>query len=763
MKRMMFMAVLLVSACMAQAKPVDTTKALAVAQRYVGDAVNATPSSWDGLYVFNSKSGNGFVLVSADDCARPVLAYSHTGTFSPDSMPDHVKAWIGGYSSEIASLRAMGVPPTAEIDDMWSGMAKDGGTEAVEPLMTTTWNQSPYYNAQCPHAEGSSNRAVAGCVATATAQVMKYWNHPATGHGSYSYASSNYGMLTCSFDTAYSWNLMPNALNRWSSDEAVSAVAQLIYHVGVSVAMRYSTSSSGAYLSSNGGFTAVSAENSLKTYFKYSPMLHSVSKSNYTDTQWDSILKVEIDHARPVLYSGHDASGGHAFVIDGYSVAVNPRTGNRFFHVNWGWGGSYDGYFTLDSLSPGGGGTGGNATYTFNSDNQALVYVMPSANSLGDSLALVSAVTLDASMGSVSGSGRYATFADTVTIVATANPGYRFSHWKSGATDNPIQFLANGDFVDTAIFVPIHGDTLGYSSDNILSEWSDDFGRTTEWGIRIPSEVRHSNRALEAVQLYIFAGGDYDFRIYQGQSPSAATLVYSQSAFIPSWQSWRTIELDNEVYVGDHEPLWITVAYVGSGYPAAFTSYSGNDDGCWYRWQGRWEPLSNHGSYCTWMLRGVFSERSEQSFSVSVATEGSDSVYAELPAECYATGEGTYHEDSLVTITANYADDPIFWYWVTSTGDTIRQNPYSFYPTMDVTYTAVYGRDRSAVGSVDALAPVVTVMGRTIVVDTPNGERVQIFDAMGRLVSTSSSCRVAAPGIYVVRIEGGGVRKVAVM
>lgn len=763
MKRILSLAASVLLAATLNAKPIDQATALGVANRYLKNAVDVTPAGWDEVYLFTEAGGDGFVVVSADDCARPVLAYSVTQPFDAASMPVHVAAWIDGYRAEIASLRENGAGQSAEVAAMWNGAKDNSITSEVGPLMTTSWNQSPYYNSECPYSTSASRRAVAGCVATAMAQVMKYWNHPAVGHGSYTYVSSTFGVLSCTFDTAYQWSMMPDVLNRWSSDDQVHAVAQLIHHVGVSVGMKYGTGSSGAYVSANGGTTPVSAENALKTYFRYNPMLHSISKNRYTDTQWDSIMKVEIDHQRPVLYSGHDGSGGHAFVIDGYSSSHNPRNGNRYFHVNWGWGGSYDGYYTLDSLSPGAGGIGGNATYTFNSDNQALVNVMPSVSSLGDSLALVSVVSFDEEKGTVSGSGRYVAFNDTVTILAQARPGYRFSHWQSGATYNPVQFLANGDYIDTAVFVAIEGDTIGYSSDFLQSTWSDDYSDTTEWGIRIPAGMHRTDRALSAIQMYVYAGGYYDFNVYVGDAPTHGHLVYTKRDFIPSWQTWRTIGLDSAIYVSNHQPLWITVQYVGSGYAAAFSPYSGNEDGSWYKLQGRWQPYTVQGNYFTWMIKGIFEQRDERSFTISLATEGNDSAYIDLPSECYVVGDGVYHEDSLATIEAYSADAPLFWYWVSSQGDTILQNPYSFYPSSDITFTAVYGRDRSAVRSVEAVMPDVFVRDRMITIDAADGEHVQIFDAKGRLVSTAKTCVVDAAGVYIVHIIGSGTRKVVVL
>jgi hypothetical protein len=768
LKKTTLLAVLLLTALLSAAKPVGIGRASDVAAAFFPD-VDLNVAEMGDIYLFTPVDGPGFVLVAADDCVRPVLAYSRDGAFDPKAMPDHVYEWISAYNREIASLREAGATPSAAVQALWEQLPDVN--ETVAPLMTTQWNQSPYYNNRCPVSPTNSRHAVTGCVATAMAQVMKYWNHPAVGHGSNAYSCQPFGLIQCSFDTAYSWSDMPDRLNRFSSDAQVFAVAQLMFHVGVSVSMNYGTGSSGAHVISYGSASYPSAENALKQYFRYNPMLHGVSKRQYTDAEWDALLKDEIDHHRPVLYSGFDGTGGHAFVIDGYSSDINPRNGNRFFHVNWGWGGSYDGYYTLDSLSPGAGGVGGNATYTFNSDNSALVGVQPSTNSEGDGISVVSVRAADPAQGSVTGSGRYHTFSDTVMIIATAAEGYRFDRWTSGNVYNPVEFIANGDYRDTALFVPFHGDTLGYSADHMLSSWYDDYSSITEWGIRIPPSLHDPMRSLTAIQFYLFAGGDYTFNVYRGASIDSGHLVYTYSDFYMSTQSWYTVELDSALYVGNHEPLFITVRYSGGGYPAAMTAYSGNPDGCWYHLPSGWDTYDRHGNYCSWMLRGLFAPRAGRSFTLATAVAGADSNYAVLPSTCYALGDGTYHEDSLVTVTAHSdPGDPVFYYWVSSRGDTVRANPYSFHLAADLTLTAVFGRDRTGIDPVDALSVPLTVRltGRTLHVDAPAGTPVALYDIQGRLIHHSSfithhsSFTLPAPGVYLLR-AAGQTRKIIVL
>lgn len=309
------------------------------------------------LYIFNSSS-NGFVIVSADKRIYPVLAYSSTSTVDVDKelWSPSFRAWINLYIAQIEDIIVDNAKANSAVLNMWENLLKGESSgikwaKDVAPLLSTTWNQGCGYNALCPVASGGPcGKVYTGCVATAMAQVMRYMEHPATGIGRQCYTTANYGELCADFENAlYDYSSMPN-------NSGNAEVAKLMYHCGVSVYMNYSPSGSGAY-SSN-------VVNAWKNFFDYKNHI-LINKNSYEEIDWIKIIRNEIDNSRPIYYAGFGNSSGHAFVFDGYQ-------GTDHFHINWGWGGAYNGYFYVNNLKPGG------SNYT--NSQQAVVGAIPSIN-----------------------------------------------------------------------------------------------------------------------------------------------------------------------------------------------------------------------------------------------------------------------------------------------------------------------------------------------------------------------------------------------
>ncbi len=377
------------SLCVAKEVPVATARTVGyhfmkqkgIAPGSEGDMslVYAPASGKTGLFIFSTD--HSFVIVSGDDATEPVLGYSADNPFIAEGMPVQVREFLQGYTGQIEEIAAAHLQATVATERKWQNLIANrvetaAKTTAVAPLIATRWNQSPYYNDMCPYDYAGGGRSVTGCVATAMAQVMKYWNWPATGTGIHSYSSSCCGTLSANFgSTTYNWSSMPNTI---SSTNA--AIATLMSHAGISVDMSYSASSSGAYVVSSASPVTHCAEYAFRTYFNYDPAMQGEERASYSESAWINMLKSELDASRPVLMAGFGTGGGHCFIADGYDAS-------NYFHMNWGWGGYSDGYFSINALNPGGLGTGGGSG-GYNSGQQAIINLKPNTGTPTASLEL---------------------------------------------------------------------------------------------------------------------------------------------------------------------------------------------------------------------------------------------------------------------------------------------------------------------------------------------------------------------------------------
>ncbi len=329
------------------------------------------------VYVFNSSNDQGFLLLSADDLASPVLGYSDSGEFDYANMPEQMKWWIDQYARQIDYARANNLK-------VQQSEATGSDWKAIAPMLTTKWNQDAPYNNDCPIYPATGQRSVTGCVATAMAQLVNYWKQPEVGKGSVRYTPNGYTIpLTLNLDDQkFDWANMLNKYDQGKYNDAqAAAVAYLMKVCGYTVNMSYTSYASGA-ASSN-------VVNALITNFGYNRNISYEQRDYYTTDEWNKLVYDELAAGRPVLYAGQSDGGGHEFVCDGYN--------DGFFHINWGWGGMSDGYFKLESLNPDaegiGGGSGG-----FNYMQDVLKAVQPKEVANPDSFGMVQRGNLSATV-----------------------------------------------------------------------------------------------------------------------------------------------------------------------------------------------------------------------------------------------------------------------------------------------------------------------------------------------------------------------------
>lgn len=378
-KTLLFIAIVALTLGNIFANPVDQQRALQIGQSFmnakIGQKANvqlnlvytaATREAVD-YYVFNNGGNHGFVIVAGDNRVKPILAYSTSGSFNPNDIADGFQFTLNTFSHEIQYIRENNIEATADIVSEWESVAESGYINKVNrdrivvgPLLPTIWHQNYPYNSQCPEdPEGAGGHVYAGCVATAMAQVMRFWNWPDHGTGSYTYQPEGYEQQTANFgNTIYHFEMMPTAIDSTSTEEDIFYIAQLQHHCGIAVDMQYSGHGSGAY--------SQNVPPALRNYFRYNCDDHITNYWQYSNDQWIQMLKDGgLDEGMPLYYSASDDDwqGGHAFVCDGYDE-------NDYFHFNWGWSGKDDAWCPIGALNT--------TKYHFNLMNGFTGHIMPS-------------------------------------------------------------------------------------------------------------------------------------------------------------------------------------------------------------------------------------------------------------------------------------------------------------------------------------------------------------------------------------------------
>ncbi len=309
------------------------------------------------VYIFDRPASSGYLIVSADDTATPLLGYADSGSFDANNMPPQLEWWLSEYASQIDYASANGIKNT---------YAPIANKKEIAPLVKTKWNQGTPYNNLCPSV--NNVKCPSGCVATAMAQVMKFWNYPEVGTGRVTATLPSGGTGEGFINLAqkpFDWNNMIDSYSGYDyTNEQGNAVATLMQAAGYAAKMNYAPGGSGAL--------SINAAISLSKNFKYNPNIQYLQRLYFNTSEWNEIVYNELAAGRPILYGGQSTSVGHEFVCDGYD-------GNGYFHFNWGWGGMSDGYFILDALNPNSVGTGGGAGGGYNSRQDIIIGIQPSS------------------------------------------------------------------------------------------------------------------------------------------------------------------------------------------------------------------------------------------------------------------------------------------------------------------------------------------------------------------------------------------------
>ncbi|MCP4567465.1 MAG: hypothetical protein GY841_07795 [FCB group bacterium] len=311
-------------------------------------------------------SPNGFVIVPVLKEMTPIKAYSDESVLDErqeegfisllrEMLTERLRIYTARYGSLDALQPASGEAVfgrgqksnwdilTKPDEDFTANLATNAirGIDEAGPLLTSSWHQRAPYNNLCPMGDGG--RTVVGCVATATAQILNFWQWPPQGTGTYSYTWS--GDQSCDGDVGggvqfadltndYDWAHFIDSCDDGCLPADSAAMAELNYEVGVTFNMNYGACGSGA--------STARAVTVFPTYFKYKQATVLEYREDNTLGEWFGLIQEEIDNGRPIQYR----INLHSIVCDGW----REQSGQYEFHMNYGWGGSFTTWFVLDSL-----------------------------------------------------------------------------------------------------------------------------------------------------------------------------------------------------------------------------------------------------------------------------------------------------------------------------------------------------------------------------------------------------------------------------
>lgn len=327
-----------------------------------------------GYAIYGLQSG-GFAVIADDDAVPAVLGYSDA-PFTTSAANPHFAWWLSMAAEAVRTRAAAGQP--VEKATLPTEL---GYQAAVAALCQSRWGQDAPYNNYCPTATDGT-RTLTGCAATSTAQVLYYHRAPGHGTGSHTiyYPANNTSGVKISVDfeqSKYDWNAMLDEYSSSYSTEEGEAVALIMRDLGVAFDMEYGSDAEGG-----SGALHSNVAVGLQRYFAI-PDAKYVERSDYTEKEWMRMVYDQINKLQPIVYGGFDRSmGGHSFVLDGYDEQGN-------VHINWGWDGSYDGYYDIAVLNPSG--------YRFENSQEAVINILPDKTSttMSDTVVVAQPGTLE--------------------------------------------------------------------------------------------------------------------------------------------------------------------------------------------------------------------------------------------------------------------------------------------------------------------------------------------------------------------------------
>lgn len=359
LKVLLLTVVLMISGNVVKANPITVNDAMQRAQEFFSsskarrvkgnlnlslaytmkDASSTSVNGEAALYAFNIGEGNGFVIVSGDDVAVPVLGYCDTGSFDAENIPTNVMAWLDGYVEQIQKARSF---EGTEGNQVFNAAPRKSRSK-IEAMLTSVWNQDEPFNDQCVF---NGTRCLTGCLAAAIGQMMYFWATKGKNGNTfragckalegYTTTTNGYVLDPLPAIGSFDWDNMTD--EKPTTAVSKNAIAQLLRYCGQALQANYGQSSTPGSMAKT--------TNALKSYFGYNLGISMENEYYYTPTEWDEMVYAQLAERKPVILYGEGSNGGHAFICDGYDLDTDT------YHMNWGWGGRYNGWFSMTSLNP---------------------------------------------------------------------------------------------------------------------------------------------------------------------------------------------------------------------------------------------------------------------------------------------------------------------------------------------------------------------------------------------------------------------------
>jgi len=332
------------TAAAAAAAPVDADLARRLADRWAaheGASVRALTPVGPEAEVCGWLAGlapAGWVLIAGRTELAPVKAAGVGAAPDPAASGGVLAAGRDDLAARLPAL-AEAAPHPAWA--RWSAAPIPDTAAEIGPLLTTAWRQDWPFNSACP--QGDGGRTFPGCTALAVAQILAHHRWPARGTGSHGYwwdgdqscgGGTAGAWLEADFSDDYAWDAIPAAVPWSAPDSVAAAVGELCYEVAVALEMDFSACGSGAPLGRIPG--------ALQQRFRYHAGAYETSRFRKTDAMWSDLMRNEVAAGRPAVY----ATMIHAMVLDGWREI----DGVVQLHLNYGWNGDANGWYTLDGV-----------------------------------------------------------------------------------------------------------------------------------------------------------------------------------------------------------------------------------------------------------------------------------------------------------------------------------------------------------------------------------------------------------------------------